>query len=129
MLLAAADRSDPDHTRCRELLETHPGPLVTTELVIAETGWLLARQLGPVAEAALYESVAAAEIVLEPLSSADWMRIAALTTKYADQDLGGVDSSIVAVAERLRVTTIATLDRRHFGLIRPDHVHVFELLP
>ena len=84
MLLVAADRSDPDHTGCRELLEMHPGPLVTTELVIAESGWLLA--------------------------------------------LGGVDSSIVAAAERLRVTTIATLDRRHFGLIRPDHVQAFELL-
>jgi predicted nucleic acid-binding protein len=129
VLLAAADRSDPDHMTCRELLEAHPGPLVTTELVIAETGWLIDRQLGPSAEAALYESVAAGEIRVEPLSAGDWSRIAALTLQYADQHLGGVDSSLVAVAERLRATSIGTLDRRHFGVVRPQHVASFELLP
>jgi predicted nucleic acid-binding protein len=66
VLLAAADRSDPDHTSSRELLETHPGPLVTTTLVMAESGWLIDRQLGPAAEAALYESAAAGEIRVEP---------------------------------------------------------------
>jgi predicted nucleic acid-binding protein len=66
VLLAAADRSDPDHTACRELLEAHRGPLVTPELVIAETGWLIDRQLGAAAEATLYESAAASEIPVEP---------------------------------------------------------------
>lgn len=129
MLLAAADRSDPDHTACRELLEAHPGPLVTTELVIAETGWLIDRQLGAAAEAALYESAAAGEIRVEPLSAADWTRIAALTIQYADQHLGGVDSSLVAIAERLGATSIGTLDRRHFSVVRPQHITAFELLP
>ena len=129
MLLAAADRSDPDHTACRELLEGHTGPLVTTELVIAETGWLIDRQLGAAAEAALYESAAAGEIRVEPLSAADWTRIAALTVQYADQHLGGVDSSLVAVAERLGATSIGTLDRRHFSVVRPQHITGFELHP
>jgi predicted nucleic acid-binding protein len=129
VLLAAADRNDPNHTTCRELLETHPGPLVTTELVIAETGWLIDRQLGAKAEAALYESVAAGEIRLEPLTAADWARIAALTNQYADQHLGGVDGSLVAIAERLGATSIGTLDRRHFSLVRPQHIAGFELLP
>ena len=129
MLLAAADRSDPDHTACRELLEAHPGPLVTTELVLAESGWLIDRQLGAAAEAALYESAAAGEIRVEPLSAADWTRIAALTVQYADQHLGGVDSSLVAIAERFGATSIGTLDRRHFGLVRPLHIAGFELLP
>lgn len=129
MLLAAADRSDPAHERCRELLESHPGPLITTELVLAETGWLLDRQLSPVAEAALYRSVADGEIVVEHLSPADWKRIAALTEQYADQPLGGVDAGLIAVAERLGLTTIATLDQRHFGVVRPDHAEVLTLIP
>jgi hypothetical protein len=29
---------------------------------------------------------------------------------------------VVATAERLRATTVATLDRRHFSIIRPSHV-------
>lgn len=97
--------------------------------MIAETGWLLDRQLGPGAEAALYRSVADGEIVVEALSRPDWTRIAELTDRYADQHLGGVDAGLVAVAERLGLTTIATLDRRHFGVVRPNHVEVLTLLP
>lgn len=44
-LVAAADAADPMHQRCLALLQTHPGPLVTTALVIAEAGWLIRRQL------------------------------------------------------------------------------------
>jgi predicted nucleic acid-binding protein len=97
--------------------------------VVAESGWLIDRQLGPSAEAALYASAAAGEIRVEPLSAADWARIAALTIQYADQHLGGVDSSVVAIAERLGTTSVGTLDRRHFGLVRPQHIAAFELLP
>ena len=53
-LVAAADRADKDHVACQELLEDDEGPLVTTGLVIAEAAYLINRQLGPTAEAALY---------------------------------------------------------------------------
>jgi predicted nucleic acid-binding protein len=43
--------------------------------------------------------------------------------------LGGVDASVVAVAERLGIRTVATLDRRHFTVVRPRHVDTFELQP
>lgn len=39
------------------------------------------------------------------------------------------DVSVVAIAERLGVTQIATIDRRDFTLIRPQHVSAFILLP
>jgi predicted nucleic acid-binding protein len=94
---------------------------MTTGLVIAETGWLVDRQLGPVAEAALYRSVADGGIDVEQLSEADWRRVAELTEQYSDQHLGGVDAGLIAVAERLDLTTVATLDRRHFGVVRPSH--------
>ena len=47
VLVAAADDADADHQTCAELLEDEPGPLVTTPLVIAETAYLIGRQLGP----------------------------------------------------------------------------------
>lgn len=129
MLLAAADRSDLAHDRCRDLLETHSGPLITTELVLAEAGWLIDRQLGATAEAALYRSVANSELLVEHLTATDWARVAELTDKYADQHLGGVDAGLIALAERLRLTEIATLDHRHFGIVRPSHTNVLTLLP
>jgi predicted nucleic acid-binding protein len=65
----------------------------------------------------------------KPLSRADWTRIAELTQQYSDQPLGGVDAGLIAVAERLGLTTIATLDRRHFGVVRPNHAKVLTLIP
>jgi hypothetical protein len=35
----------------------------------------------------------------------------------------------LATAERLGVDTIATFDRRHFGVVRPSHTDAFILVP
>jgi uncharacterized protein len=129
VLLAAADCSDPTHERCRELLESHAGPLMTTEPVVAETGWLLDRKLGPDAETAPHRSIADGELTIATLAAHDWTRIAKLTKQYADRHLGGVDASLIVVAERLALTVIATLDRRHFGVVRPSHTKVLTLVP
>jgi len=61
--------TDPDHDRCRRLLEGHRGPLVTTAPVVAEPGWLVDRQIGATAEADLYRSIAAGDLDVEPITS------------------------------------------------------------
>jgi predicted nucleic acid-binding protein len=63
------------------------------------------------------------------LEAEDWRRAGELVLRYADLPLGAVDASVVAVAERLGLTEIATIDRRHFSVVRPRHVDVFRLLP
>ena len=77
-LVATADVADRNHEACRTLLETDPGPLVTSPLVIAEAGWLIRRQLDIAAEAALYEWIGPGEITIESLTAGDWARIAQL---------------------------------------------------
>ena len=128
-LLAAADSSDAHHEACRLLLETHPGPLVTNALVIAEAAYLIARQLGPGADALLFDSITDGTLGIEDLSLGDWARAGELVRQYADLRLGGTDASIVAIAERLGAATIATVNRRDFAVVRPRHVKAFELLP
>lgn len=64
-----------------------------------------------------------------PVDPMDWPRIVELTWRYRDLPLGTVDASVVALAERLRITQIATLDRKHFSVVQPLHVEAFELLP
>lgn len=128
VLLAAADDADPDHEPCTRALMS-ASPLVTTPLVIAETAYLIHRQLGPAAEATFFRAVAAGELQVEPLLPADARRIAELIETYADLDLGGTDASLIVVAERLKASTIATLDRRHFSVVRPTHIPAFELIP
>jgi uncharacterized protein len=55
--------------------------------------------------------------------------MAALVRQYADLPLGGTDAAVIATAERLGVTGVATVDRRHFTIVRPRHTHGFTLLP
>lgn len=129
VLVATADRRDPDHARCRELLETDLGPLVTTALVIAEAGYLIDRQVGTVAEAALCRSIVDGDVRVEALGPPDWIRIEELLVAYGDLRLGVTDASVIAIAERLRSTRIATLDHGHFRVVRPTGIPAFDLLP
>jgi hypothetical protein len=60
---------------------------------------------------------------------ADHQPAVELIRRYADMNLGLVDASIVAIAERMDVTTVATLNRRDFAVVRPAHIGAFELTP
>ena len=130
VLYAAADRSDPDHDRSKQLLEAHVADqLVVPAPVVVETSWLLSSRLGVAAEVGFLRAVAAGEVTLIDLTSDDWHRVVELLEQYHDLDLGLVDASIVAVAERLAVTTIATLNDRDFRVVRPRHCDAFVLAP
>ncbi len=52
-----------------------------------------------------------------------------LVETYADFPLGATDAAVIAVAERLGITEIATLDHRHFRAVRPRHTQALTLLP
>ena len=66
--------------------------------------------------------------IVDPIPG-DSARAIELIRRYADLGLGFVDASIIALAERLGVTTIATIDRRDFAVVRPTHCDAFELIP
>jgi predicted nucleic acid-binding protein len=128
-LVAALDADDADHGRRLELLERHPGPLMVPAPVLTEVCWLLERERGSKAEASFLDSLAAGELQLVALQVADLRRMADLVRRYGDLPLGAVDASVVAVAERLGTVRVATLDRRHFTVVRPAHAPAFEVLP
>jgi uncharacterized protein len=73
--------------------------------------------------------LASGALTAESVSPLDWLRIAKLVSDYRDLPLGTVDASVVAAAERLRITTIASLDRRHFTVVRSVNARAFELVP
>ena len=59
----------------------------------------------------------------------DVSRSAELLQQYADARIDFVDTTVIAVAERLGAGTILTTDRRDFEIVRPKSVRSFELLP
>jgi predicted nucleic acid-binding protein len=64
-----------------------------------------------------------------PVTTADIVRTAEIVRTYADLPLGAVDASVIAVAERLKLTDVATLDRRHVTVVRPKHAKALNLRP
>jgi predicted nucleic acid-binding protein len=125
----AADRDDPDHAGCAAVLVEHAGELVIPTPVIVETAWLVADRLGPAAEVGFLRSVNSGELRRVDLDATDWDRVAELVNRYSDLNLGLVDASVVTVAERLSIVTLATLNHRDFTVVRPRHCDAFELIP
>jgi hypothetical protein len=98
-------------------------------LVITVVVYLLGTRLGVEPEIRFLGDLAAGNLLAEPVVASDWIRIAELTGAYRDLPLGAVDAAVVATAERLGERQLATLDRRHFSVVRPRHLDAFELLP
>jgi hypothetical protein len=128
-LVAAANRKDPDHEACRRLLAVAGGTLVVPALVVAEATFMIERAGGAAAEARFLRSLTSRRYRVEQLTGEDLARCAELVEKYSDLPLGGTDASLVALAERLKETEVATLDHRHFTVVRPSNTHAFTLLP
>jgi len=128
-LYAAAASGDRNHRRSVDLLSGAEGPLLVPALVVTEVGYLLADRIGAHAELAFSRSIADGELMVEPVLDSEWGRIAELTEQYFDLPLGIVDASVITLAERHHADVIATLDHRHFSVVRPCHVSAFTLVP
>jgi uncharacterized protein len=128
-LYSVAATGDSNHRRCVELLAQSEGPILVPALVVTEVGYLLGTRIGAHAESSFARSIAAGELIVEPVLDSEWARIAQLTERYVDLPLGLVDASVVVLAERHQATVIATLDRNHFSVVRPSHVPAFTLVP
>ncbi|MDT0264415.1 PIN domain-containing protein [Jatrophihabitans lederbergiae] len=63
------------------------------------------------------------------LTAADYRRAAELVVAYADLPLGTTDATVIALCERRGLSEVATLDHRHFTVVRPRHVKTLTLLP
>jgi uncharacterized protein len=128
-IVAIINDRDDHHQECKYLLERLPGPLLIPATVATEVCLMLERRRGTYAELAFLSDVQAGRYTLIESLSADLARIAQLVEKYDDLPLGTVDASVVALAERLNITTVVTIDRRDFSIVRPAHVSALTLLP
>jgi predicted nucleic acid-binding protein len=104
-------------------------PMLVPGTVIAEVGYLLDREAGPRAESLLLRSLAAGDFDSVDLTTDDLARIADLVEHYSDLPLGTTDAAVISLAERLNITDDATLDRRHFAVVRPVRTAALTLLP
>jgi predicted nucleic acid-binding protein len=128
-LYASLDRSDDDHSACRTLIESAAEPLVIPAPVLVEVDYWIHRRLHPGALVALVDDIQDGAYQVEDLTTVDYRRIRELCDRYADLDIGFVDAAVMAVVERLDEPKLATLDHRHFSVVRPLHRESIALLP
>ncbi|MEO8273180.1 MAG: VapC toxin family PIN domain ribonuclease [Chloroflexota bacterium] len=128
-LYASLDRSDQDHVACRALIEATAEPLIIPGPVLVEVDYWIHQRLNPGVLVALLADIEAGAYLVEDLSRSDYVRVHELVDRYADADIGFVDAAVFAIVERLGEAKLATLDRRHFSLLRPRHREAIDLLP
>jgi uncharacterized protein len=129
VLLAALDRNDPYHPSCVAVLADATEDLVVPMLVLSELDYWCHERLTGQAWLSFLEDVLAGAYRVEGPGPADLARCHEIQATYLDLRLGVVDASVVALVERLGEPKVATLDRRHFTVVRPVHVDALTLLP
>jgi uncharacterized protein len=128
-LFALADQGDRNHQRVLAVAESENELLVLPVVVLPEVCYLIASRLGHQAMCRFVSSATPNAVQVESLTPEDLVRVHQILEQYSDNQLDFTDAAIVAIAERLNITRVYTLDRRDFSIIRPSHCDYFELLP
>lgn len=116
-ILALVNAGDQHHRAVRALFERDPGAWVLPWAILPEVDYLLGAHVSEGARRLFVEDVAGGAFAVEWGVPDDLDRAAELDQRYATLRLGLVDACVMAMAERLRVEAIATLDLRHFGAV------------
>jgi len=127
-VLAVAISTDAQHAACLAIYRQQQS-IYLPQSTLAEVAYLLMRAGGNTVTARFLSGLSKTKYRLVALEAADVSRSAELLLQYSDVRVDFVDISLVALAERLNVTRILTLDRRDFQIVRPRHCAYFELLP
>jgi predicted nucleic acid-binding protein len=128
-LFALINNNDRHHTACAETARTVTGRLIVSLTVLPEIAYLLDSRLGHHVMRQFVHQITQPVWTLTAPDATDLARAAAILDRYQDSRLDFVDATLVAIAERLHVERILTLDQRHFQMIHPSHCTAFELLP
>lgn len=103
--------------------------MLVPDLVLPEVSYLLRRNLGYANSLNFFDFFESRFVRLLPVLMDDLARVFEISQQYTDARLDLVDCCIMAIAEGLNVTRIATFDRRDFSIFQPRHCDYLELLP
>jgi len=128
-LYAALEDGEPQHAAVINIIGGIREPIIFPVPAITEVCYLLMRQSGAAACADFVADLTTSPLTIETPLADDYRRAAEIIRQYADARIDFVDAIIVAIAERLNITRVLTIDERDFRMFRPRHCAAFELLP
>ena len=128
-LYALLNRQESRHQDVLDASAKVRGAIYLPTVVTTEVSYLIQRDLGAESLADFIELLATESFVLVEPVAADCQRAAEVVRQYTDSNIDFVDAVLVAIAERLNITRVLTVDARHFRLFKPRHCVAFEILP
>lgn len=128
-LIAYFVAEDQDHEGAERLFTDTNEQLVVSPYVVAEVDYLLSTRGGVRAATAALDELSSGAWTLADFGAPELRAAVEIIERYADQNVGVTDASIVVLAKRHRTRTIATLDRRHFEVLRPLDGGHFTIVP
>jgi hypothetical protein len=129
VLFAALNEEDPEHLKCGALLTEASETLVVPDPVLVELEYWMRKIASPDAWLAFCEDVHGGAYSLHPLDSATLLAASRLQVRYADLSIGLVDAAVFVTCDVLGERKVATLDQRHFRVLRTEDGKSLELLP
>lgn len=128
-LFALANTRDIHHDQTLDAARNLSDTFVLPLTVLPEICYLIDSRLGHAAMRRFVARALTGTMRIESLDRTDLIRAAEILDQYADARVDFVDATIVALAERLNITRILTIDQTHFRIFRPRHCSAFEILP
>jgi predicted nucleic acid-binding protein len=124
-LLDYLSQAAPDHAAFRRAIDD-AGTRYVPGLVLAELDYFLRHERKTMA--IFVDDLRRGAFTYVPPSAWHISRAMDIDRRYADLGLGLVDASIIAVAEEVGVSRLATRDMRHFTAVRLPSGQAFELV-
>lgn len=119
--VSLANPRDPYHPAAKAWFRQFTGALLTTDAVITETAYVLRSSvaLQKAALLSIERGRAAGFLRIEPVAS--YEAVAGIMEKYSTLPCDFADATLIDLAGRTGVATIATIDERDFSVYRtPD---------
>jgi len=127
-IIALSDKRHHLNKKIIDLVSQKETICIIPSTVTVEVCQLLKYRFGSKYEKKFLEEIDKSSFIMEIVTFKDISRILQILSKYDDLNAGYVDSSIVAIAERLGTNKLATLDRKHFSVLIPDGFEYFDIL-
>ena len=126
-LVSLLDRSQRSHEDFVRFFETWQGQVVSSEAVLTEATHLLGLVYG--GRKACLDFFLAGGAVLVPSTPSSIRRCRELMEQYDNLPMDFADATLVHVANREKIQTVFTLDRRDFSVYRLARGKAFTIIP
>lgn len=127
-VVALTNQTDVNHRRIAAIYAQHTRILLP-QLALVEIAYLLGRNAGIGTTINLLQQLPMSRFELVSATDDDVQRVADILHQYLDSKVDFVDGIVMAIAERLNIRTVLTLDQRDFRMFRPKHCQSFTIQP